>query len=176
MRLAEKKKEKKTHWTREGAVLGYHWTREGALHARHTAKHTLNTRGCSFEYQWTREGATRLTQMYKSTCTHWKDVIHSTRTISGPLFLENAIEIRYRFAFLSCSVCFLISQPRLFGPKTEHKSFFRSQISCMRLKNLRETKKASRKENKLRQNINFQIYKEIENLQNRLFAYNFPSL
>ena len=40
------------------------------------------------------------------------------------LFLEIKTNIRYRFAFLSCSVCFLISQPRVFGPKTEHESFF----------------------------------------------------
>ena len=55
----------------------------------------------------------------------------------APLFLENATEIRYRIAFLSCSVCFLISQPRVSGPKTEHESFFLG-----RLANLRETKKS----------------------------------
>ena len=63
-----------------------------------------------------------------------------------PPILENTTDIRYRFAFLSCSVCFFISQPRVSGPKTEHESFFvRSLISCMRLVNMRETKKASPK-------------------------------
>ena len=131
-------------------------------------KHTLNTRGCSLEYQWTREGATRWTQMYKSTCTHWKDVIHSTRTIPGPLFLENATEIRYRFAFLSCSVCFfLISQPRVSGPKTEHESFFfRSLISCMRLANLRETKKKASPNSfreKFKTSFNFELFHKNDN-------------
>ena len=86
----EETKTKKTHWAREGAVVGYHWAREGALHARHTAKthtehervqfwvplntrggltrtphsekHTLSTRGCSFEYHWTRGGALKGTK------------------------------------------------------------------------------------------------------------------
>ena len=43
---------------------------------------------------------------------------------------------------LVLSMFFFISQPRVSGPKTEHESFFfRSLISCMRLANLRETKK-----------------------------------
>ena len=42
-----------------------------------------------------------------------------TNTIPGPLFLKNMIEICCRFAFLSCSVCYLfISQPCVSGPET----------------------------------------------------------
>ena len=120
----------------------------GRTHTPHGTKHTLNARVCSFEYQWTREGpythSPRWTQMYESTYTHREDFIRSTRTIHDPLFLENATEIRYCSAFLSCSVCCFISQPRVSGPKTKHEGFvFRSLISCMRLANLRETKKAS---------------------------------
>ena len=110
MRPAAKKKAKK-HTEHERVQFWgttEHERREPYTHATRQ-KHTLNTRRCGFEYEWTREGLTRTprwTQMYKSTYTHWKDVIHSTRTIPGPLSLENATEIRDRFAFLSCSVCF----------------------------------------------------------------------
>ena len=104
----------------------------GALHARHTAKtHTehekvqfwvpMDTRRCH-TVGLGQHGGLKCIKVRARTC---KDVIHSTRTIPGPLFHENATEIRYRFAFLSCSVCFfLISQPRVSGPKTEHESFF----------------------------------------------------
>ena len=42
---------------------------------------------------------------------------------------------------LSCSVYFLHWESRVFGPKTEYESFFRSQISCIRLAILQETKR-----------------------------------
>ena len=81
---------KNTHWTRECAVLS-------------TSEHV--------KVPYTH--ATRCTQRYKSAYTHWKDAIHTvpgiTNTIPGPFFLKNTIEICYRFAFLSCSVCFFWS-------------------------------------------------------------------
>ena len=128
MRPAAKKRKKHTEHER-GQFLGTTEHERGPYTHITRQKHTLNARVCSFEYQWTREGpythSPRWTQMYESTYTHREDFIRSTRTIPGPLFPKNAIEIRYRFAFLSCSVClFLISQPRVSGPKTEHESFF----------------------------------------------------
>ena len=62
--------------------------------------------------------------------------------IHGPLFHENATEIRYRFAFLSCSVCFFWSLNLVYPAlRLSTWAFFMSLISCMRLANLRETKK-----------------------------------
>ena len=109
-------------WVRHYGLVYFSLTR-----AR-VKKGTLKTRGCSFGVPLNMRGpytqAKRCTQRYKSTYTHWKGVIHSARTMPGPLFLENT-EIRYRFALISCSVCFfLISQPRVSGPKSEHESFF----------------------------------------------------
>ena len=51
--------------------------------------------------------------------------------------------IQWCFAKSSRAQCvFLHSGSRVFGPKTEHESFFGSLISCMRLAIFRETKKA----------------------------------
>ena len=52
MYAAGRKKSKKKHTEHERVQFwGTTEHERGALHARHTAKHTLNTRGCSFEYQ-----------------------------------------------------------------------------------------------------------------------------
>ena len=52
---------------------------------------------------------------------------------------RNPLPFRVPLVF---SMFFLISQPRVSGPKTEHERFFRSLIPCMRLANLRATKKS----------------------------------
>ena len=90
MRPAAKEQKTNTLNSR-GCSFGVPLNTRGVLHARHTAKkHTLHTRGCSFEPHWTREGAShaRHTQRYKSTYTHWKDVIHYSRMNNYPSHAE----------------------------------------------------------------------------------------
>ena len=60
-----------------------------------------------------------------------------------PPILENTTEIRYSFAFLSCSVCFLSLNLVYSALRLSTRAFLRSPISCMWMANLRKTKKAS---------------------------------
>ena len=82
----------------------------GALHARHTAKNT----------HWTRQGAvlgntehervpythaTRCTQRYKSTYTHWKDVIHYTKMYNYPSHADVKFGAFRCYVLLNASGC-----------------------------------------------------------------------
>ena len=51
------------------------------------------------------------------------DVDYTTKYVP-PVFDEIKIRFANDLAFLSCSVCFLIPEPRVLGPKTEHESDF----------------------------------------------------
>ena len=84
----------------------------------------LNTRGCLTRTpHGALKGKKARTRTEKTLYTILAADV-ANNLIPAPPFLEKTTEIRYRFAFLSCSVFFFISQPRVSGPKTEHESFF----------------------------------------------------